>query len=80
MSGAWISHRATLGGYVVTLLCVSAADVLKGPDDVRARIRLDLLTRRIVGRRLRTGPSPALDEELDKLKILRAWTARRLVN
>jgi hypothetical protein len=26
------------------------------------------------------GPTPATDEELDKLMVLRAWTARRLVN
>jgi hypothetical protein len=26
------------------------------------------------------GPTPALDEALDKLMVLRAWTARRLVN
>jgi hypothetical protein len=60
---------------------VPAGDLLKGrPDDVQAWIRLDLLTRRVVDRRLEQGASPALDEELDKLVVLRPWTARRLAN
>jgi hypothetical protein len=60
---------------------VPPGDLLRcRPDDVTAWIRLDVLTRRIIGRRREQGPSPALDEELDKLMVLRAWTARRLVN
>jgi hypothetical protein len=64
----------------VTPRLVSAADVPQEPDPVTAWIQLDRLTRRIVGRRLEQGPSPALDEEMDKLIVPRAWTARRLVN
>jgi hypothetical protein len=47
---------------------------------VGAWINLDLLTRRVVGRRLERGPTSETDEALDKLMILRAWTARRLLN
>jgi hypothetical protein len=47
---------------------------------VQAWIRLDLLTRRIVGQRLEQGSSPETDEALDKLTALRVWTAPRLVN
>jgi hypothetical protein len=47
---------------------------------VAAGIRLDLLTRRIVGQPLEQGATPETDEALDKLMVLRAWTARRLVN
>jgi hypothetical protein len=50
---------------------MTPADLLKRPDDVTAWIRLDLLTRCIIGRRMEQGPSPALDKELDKLIILR---------
>jgi hypothetical protein len=57
-----------------------AADPPHGPDPLTAWIHLDLLTRRVVGRRMEHGPTPATDEELDKLMVLRAWTARRLVN
>jgi hypothetical protein len=56
------------------------ADLTSGPDPVSAWIKLDLLTRRIVGRRLEHGPTPQTDEALDKLMRLRAWTARRIVN
>jgi hypothetical protein len=59
---------------------VSSADLLRGPDPVRAWIRLDLLTRRIVGRRLKHGPTAETDEALDTVRVLRAWTARRIVN
>ena len=45
-----------------------------------AWIKLDLVTCRVVGRRLEQSATPGIDEELDKLMILRAWTARRLVN
>jgi hypothetical protein len=45
-----------------------------------AWIRFDLLTRRVVGRRLEQGPTPETDEALDKLMVPRAWTARRLAN
>jgi hypothetical protein len=34
----------------------------------------------VVGRRMEHGPTPETDEALDKLMVLRAWTARRLVN
>ena len=44
-----------------------------------AWIKRDLLTRRIVGQRLEHGPTSEADEELDKLMVLTAWTARRLV-
>jgi hypothetical protein len=43
-------------------------------------IRLDRITRRVVGRRMGHGPTPQTDEALDKLMLLRAWTARRIVN
>jgi hypothetical protein len=50
------------------------------PDPVALWIRLDLLTRRVVGRRMEDGPSPETDEQIEKLRVLRAWVARRLVN
>jgi hypothetical protein len=59
---------------------VLPGDLLSRPDDLEAWIRLDLVTRRIVGRRLEQGPSPETDAALDKLMVLRAWTAERLVN
>jgi hypothetical protein len=59
---------------------MTPADVLDGPDPKAIWIRLDLLTRRVVGRRLEQGPTPETDEALDKPIVLRAWTARRLVN
>jgi hypothetical protein len=59
---------------------ISAGDLPRAPDAVATWIRLDLLTRCVVGRRMERGPTPALDEALDKLLVLRAWTARRLVN
>jgi hypothetical protein len=59
---------------------VSAADLPHEPDPLTAWIRLDLLSRRIVGRRMVHGPTQQTDEALDKLMLLRAWTARRLVN
>jgi hypothetical protein len=59
---------------------VTLADLPTGPDPVGAWSNLDLLTRRVVGRRLERGPTSETDEALDKLMILRAWTARRLVN
>jgi hypothetical protein len=59
---------------------VTPADVLDGPDPTAIWITLDLLTRRVVGRRLEQGASPEIDQALDKLMVLRAWTARRLVN
>jgi hypothetical protein len=55
---------------------VMAADLPDGPDPVAAWIRLDLLTRRVIGRHLELGATPATDEALDKLMVLRAWTAR----
>jgi hypothetical protein len=53
------------------------ADLPHGPDPVAAWIRLDLLTRRVIGRHLELGATPATDEALDKLMVLRAWTARQ---
>jgi hypothetical protein len=47
---------------------------------VAAWIRLDRLTRRIIGRRMEQGPTPETNQVLDKLMILRAWTAWRLAN
>ena len=41
-----------------------------------AWINLDLLTCRVVGRRLEQGPTYETDEAVDKLMILRPWTAR----
>jgi hypothetical protein len=64
----------------VSLRPVSAADLPRGPDAVAAWIRLDMLTRRVIGRRVKHGATPETDEALDKLIVLRAWTARRLVN
>lgn len=63
----------------MTLRLVSCASIPREPD-VAAWINLDLLTRRIVGRRLEDGPNPGTDEALDKLTVLHVWTARRLVN
>jgi hypothetical protein len=37
---------------------VSAADLPRDPDPVAAWIRLDPLTRRVVGRRMEHGPTP----------------------
>jgi hypothetical protein len=59
---------------------VSAADLPHGPDPLAAWIRLDLLTRRVVGRRMEHGPTHETDEALDKLIVLRAWTERRIVD
>jgi hypothetical protein len=59
---------------------VSLEGLPDGPDPVAAWIRLDRITRRMVGRRMRHGPTPETDEALDKLMVLRAWTTRRLLN
>ncbi len=59
---------------------VSAAVLSHGSDPLTAWIRLDLLTRRVVGQRMEHAPTPETDEELDKLMVLRVWTARRIVN
>jgi predicted transcriptional regulator len=59
---------------------VSCAGLPREPDPVAAWIKLDLLTRLVVGRRLELGATPETDEELDKPMILRSWVARRLVN
>lgn len=59
---------------------VSCSDLPRGPDAASAWIKLDLLTRRLVGRRLEAGPTADTDEEHDKLMRLRPWKARRLVN
>jgi hypothetical protein len=52
---------------------VSVADLPRDPDPIAAWIRLDLLTRRVVSRRLERGATPESDEELDKLMGLRVW-------
>jgi hypothetical protein len=63
-------------GHGVTRLPVGA--VLEDP--VAVWIRLDKVARRLIGRRREHGPTPQTDAELDKLMLLRAWTAQRLVN
>jgi hypothetical protein len=55
---------------------VTPADVLDGPDPMAIWIRLDLLTRRWSGGGWEQGATPATDGALDKLMVLRAWTAR----
>jgi len=50
---------------------VTFAGLPTGPDALGAWIRLDLLTRVVAGRRLERGASPEIDEELDKLMVLR---------
>lgn len=47
---------------------ISAGDLLHAPAAVAAWRRLDLLTRRVVDRRLEQGPTPETDEALDKRK------------
>ena len=64
----------------MSLWPVSICDLPRKPDAIAAWIKLDLLTRRVVGRRMEEGPTAESDEALDKLMVLRAWTARRLVN
>lgn len=64
----------------MTLRLVSAVALPHSPDPLTLCIKLDLLTRQLVGRRLALGARPEIDEELDKLIVLRNWTARRLVN
>jgi hypothetical protein len=59
---------------------ITLAGLPTSPDAHEAWIKLDLLTRRDVGRRLEQGPTPETDEALDALMVLRARTARRLVN
>jgi hypothetical protein len=63
----------------MTFRPVSAADLPREPEPVTAWIRLDRLTRRVVGRRMEHGPTPETYEALDKLMVLRARTERRLV-
>jgi hypothetical protein len=48
---------------------VSAADLPHTPDPVAAWIRLDRLTRRVVGRRMEHGRTPETNEMLDKLMV-----------
>jgi hypothetical protein len=64
----------------VSLHLASAADLLRRPDGVKAWSHLDRITRKVIGWRMEHGRTPETDEELDKLMLLRAWTARRLVN
>jgi hypothetical protein len=64
----------------VTLLPAPLATLPRALHRVGAWIRLDLLTRRVVGAAARGEPDAGDDEALDKLMVLRSWTARRLVN
>jgi hypothetical protein len=64
----------------MTLRSVSAAYLPHAADPVDAWIILDRVTRRLIGHRMEHGPTPETDEAPDKLMVLRAWTARRLVN
>ena len=64
----------------MTLQPVSAAELPREPDPVAAWIRLDRMTRRVVGRRMEQDPTPDTGQALDRVMILRAWTARPMVN
>ena len=59
---------------------VLSAALPEGPDALGAWLNLGLLTRRVIGRRLEQGRTFATDDALDALRVLRRWTARRLVN
>jgi hypothetical protein len=68
---------------VAGLLGVRWSDVPRGRvEGPRRRTGVDsaLLAPRIVGQPLEQGATPATDEDLDKLMVLRAYTARRIVN
>jgi hypothetical protein len=58
----------------------TAADLLNRPDPLAFWIRLDLITRRVVGRRMNRGATPESDEMLDRLIVLRTRVARRLAD
>jgi len=45
-------------------------------DPVAEWIRLDLVTRKVIGWRMTHGPTPQTHEALDKLMVLRALAAR----
>jgi hypothetical protein len=59
---------------------VTPASVLARPDPVTFWLKLDLLTRRVVGRRMEEDPTAETDEALDRLIALRATVTRRIVN
>ena len=72
---ATLLHRgrtAGEGGGGAVTRSVSAAGLPDGPDPGATWTRLDRLTRRIVGRRMERGSTPATDEALDRLMVLRA--------
>jgi hypothetical protein len=52
---------------------VSCAGLPKDPDGLAEWIRLDLLTRRVIGRRMEQGPTPESDEEPDKADGVAGW-------
>jgi hypothetical protein len=54
--------------------------VLKCPDYVGLWIRLDRLSRYVVGRRLEEGSTAESDAALGRLIALHRWLERRLVN
>ena len=62
------------------LRTVSAVSLPDAPDPLALWIKLDLLTRRLVGARMDNRPKPETDEALDRVIVLRRWVARRLVN
>ncbi len=60
---------------------VSCASLSKAPDGLTVWIKArPPHPARMVGHRMKHEPTPETDEALDKLMVLRAWTARRLVN
>jgi hypothetical protein len=59
---------------------VSAGDLPRAPDALSAWISSTLSPAVSSARRMAQGPTPETDAALDTLRVLRAWTARRLVN
>jgi hypothetical protein len=64
----------------VSLHLASAADLLRRPDGVKAGFTWTASPARSSVGGLSTARTLETDEDLDKLILLRAWTARRLVN
>jgi len=56
---------------------MTLAGLLVGPDPVAIWLRLERLTRHVIGRRMEEGATPETDEPLDRLIALRKWLARR---
>lgn len=56
---------------------VTYAGLPTGPDAIRAWINLDLLTRRVVGRRLEEGSTFETNEALDALRVLTCGGGQR---